>query len=57
MHKHPQFFWKKVLIGTLNIYVTTNLTFKKGEIIAVVPKHDAYTEKVMIPFILKGVIF
>ena len=22
------------------------LTFKKGEIIAVVPKHDAYTEKV-----------
>ena len=23
------------------------LTFKKGEIIAVVPKHDAYTEKVM----------
>ena len=33
------------------------LTFKKGEIIAVVPKHDAYTEKVMIPFILKGVIF
>ena len=24
------------------------LTFKKGEIIAVVPKHDAYTEKVII---------
>ena len=24
------------------------LTFKKGEIIAVVPKHDAYTEKVKI---------
>ena len=24
------------------------LTFKKGEIIAVVPKHDAYTEKVLV---------
>ena len=24
------------------------MTFKKGEIIAVVPKHDAYTEKVII---------
>ena len=26
------------------------LSFKKGEIIAVVPKHDAYTEKVMNKF-------
>ena len=28
------------------------LNFKKGDIIAVVPKHDAYTEKVPIHFII-----
>ena len=31
------------------------LTFKKGEIIAVVPKHDAYTEKVIINCIVISV--
>ena len=29
------------------------LSFKKGEVIAVVPKHDAYTEKVIILFFLR----
>ena len=32
------------------------LTFKKGEIIAVVPKHDAYTEKVIINCIISSVV-